>query len=41
MAISGDGERLVVSAPYNRGKGQERGRVVVYEVNEDRWKGIS
>ena len=37
VSISGDGERLAVSAPYNRGKGQERGRVIVYEVNEDLW----
>ena len=35
VSISGDGNRLAVSAPYNRGTGQERGRIQVYQVNED------
>lgn len=35
VSISGDGKRLSVSAPYNRGSGQERGRIQVYQVNED------
>ena len=32
VSLSGNGERLVVSAPFNRGAGFERGRVQVYEV---------
>ena len=34
VSISGDGNRLAVSAPYNRGSGLERGRVQIYEVAE-------
>lgn len=33
IAISGNGQRLAVAAPFNRGTGQERGRVKVLAVN--------
>ena len=35
VSISGNGRRLAVSAPYNRGSGLERGRVQIYEVADD------
>ena len=31
VSISGNGQRFAVGAPYNRGSGEERGRVSVYE----------
>ena len=34
VSISGDGQRVAVSAPYNRGSGLELGRVKVYEIQE-------
>jgi hypothetical protein len=32
VALSGDGDSLVAGAPYNRGLGEERGRVVVLKA---------
>ena len=34
VSISGDGLKMAVSAPFNRGDGFERGRVYVYDVSE-------
>jgi hypothetical protein len=35
VTLSGNGDYLVAGAPYNRGSGEERGRVVVLKEAEE------
>ena len=40
VSISGNGKKLAVSAPFNRGTGYERGRVKIYRLEEGEVDGI-